>query len=285
MNKKKLIDIFNIDKPNICFVGDIHGEFNSLQGLMKKTNFKDTAYIVCGDIGFGFNKKEYYSKIFNKLSKTASELNCEFIFIRGNHDSKKYFDKRLINRKCFKTIPDYSVIQTPLYNVLCIGGAISIDRTYRQLVLKENALKYSIYHGCTPNEAEKLCQQVYWDDESCYYDEDKLSQLKLNNINIDIVCTHTCPSFTKPFGKENIGYWLSKDENLERDIDNEREVMDKVYNKLKTDGHTLDMWFYGHFHYHNVQFVDKTKFVMLDMCRNGNCDIYDVFNTKETIYN
>lgn len=285
MNKKKLIDIFNIDKPNICFVGDIHGEFNSLQGLMKKTNFKDTAYIVCGDIGFGFNKKEYYSKIFNKLSKTASELNCEFIFIRGNHDSKKYFDKRLINRKCFKTIPDYSVIQTPLYNVLCIGGAISIDRTYRQLVLKENALKYSIYHGCTPNEAEKLCQQVYWEDEPCYYDEEKLSQLKLNNINIDIVCTHTCPSFTKPFGKENIGYWLSKDENLERDIDNEREVMDKVYNKLKTDGHTLDMWFYGHFHYHNVQFVDKTKFVMLDMCRNGNCDIYDVFNTKETIYN
>lgn len=285
MNKKKLIDIFNIDKSNICFVGDIHGEFNSLQGLMKKTNFKDTAYIVCGDIGFGFNKKEYYSKIFNKLSKTASELNCEFIFIRGNHDDKKYFDKRLINRKCFKTIPDYSVIQTPLYNVLCIGGAISIDRTYRKLVLKENALKYSIYHGCTPNEAEKLCQQVYWDDEPCYYDEDKLSQLKLNNINIDIVCTHTCPSFTKPFGKENIGYWLSKDENLERDIDNEREVMDKVYNKLKTDGHTLDMWFYGHFHYHNVQFVDKTKFVMLDMCRNGNCDIYDVFNTKETIYN
>lgn len=284
MNKKKLIDIFNIDKPNICFVGDIHGEFNSLQGLMKKTNFKDTAYIVCGDIGFGFNKKEYYSKIFNKLSKTASELNCEFIFVRGNHDDKKYFDKRLINRKCFKTIPDYSVIQTPLYNVLCIGGAISIDRTYRKLVLKENALKYSIYHGCTPNEAEKLCQQVYWDDEPCYYDEDKLSQLKLNNINIDIVCTHTCPSFTKPFGKENIGYWLSKDENLERDIDNEREVMDKVYNKLKTDGHTLDMWFYGHFHYHNVQFVDKTKFVMLDMCRNGNCDIYDVFNTKETIY-
>ena len=224
------------------------------------------------------------SKIFNKLSKTASKLNCEFIFIRGNHDDKKYFDKRLINRKCFKTIPDYSVIQTPLYNVLCIGGAISIDRTYRQLVLKENALKYSIYHGCTPNEAEKLCQQVYWDDEPCYYDEEKLSQLKLNNINIDIVCTHTCPSFTKPFGKENIGYWLSKDENLERDIDNEREVMDKVYNKLKTDGHTLDMWFYGHFHYHNVQFVDKTKFVMLDMCRNGNCDIYDVFNTKETIY-
>ena len=37
MNSKTLVNIFNIDKPNICFVGDIHGEFNSLQGLMKKT--------------------------------------------------------------------------------------------------------------------------------------------------------------------------------------------------------------------------------------------------------
>ena len=161
MNSKTLVNIFNIDKPNICFVGDIHGEFNSLQGLMKKTNFKDTAYIVCGDIGFGFCKKEYYSNIFNKLTRTASKLNCEFIFIRGNHDSKEFFDKRLINRKCFKTIPDYSVLQTPSYNILCIGGAISIDRTYRQMVLKENALKYSIHHGCSANEAEKLCKQVY----------------------------------------------------------------------------------------------------------------------------
>ena len=56
--------------------------------------------------------------------------------------------------------------------------------------------------------------------------------------------------------------------------------MDKVYNKLKADGHHLYMWFYGHFHYHNVQFVDNTKFVMLDMYRNGNYDVYDVLNTK-----
>ena len=53
-----LTNIFEIDKPNICFVGDIHGEFNSLQGLMKRTGFRDTAYIICGDCGFGFHKKQ-----------------------------------------------------------------------------------------------------------------------------------------------------------------------------------------------------------------------------------
>ena len=107
MCNNKLVNIFKVDKPNVCFIGDIHGEFNSLQGLMKYTNFKDTAYIICGDCGFGFNKKEYYSQIFNKLSRTASKLNCEFIFIRGNHDSREYFDKQLIHIIYFKTIPYY----------------------------------------------------------------------------------------------------------------------------------------------------------------------------------
>lgn len=284
MNNNEVINIFKIDKPNICFIGDIHGEFKGLEGFMKKLHFKDTLFICAGDIGLGFNKKEYYSQIFNRLTRTASKMNCEFIFVRGNHDDKKFFDKQLIHRKCFKTIPDYSVLETPIYNILCIGGAISVDRTYRKSVLKENALKYSMHHDCSLNEAERLCPQVYWEDEPCYYDEEKLKQLKLNNINIDIVCTHTCPSFVKPFGKDQITYWLEKDVKLEEDIDNERNVMDKVYHKLKSDGHKIDMWIYGHFHFHNTQFVDNTKFIMLDMYRNGNYDIYDVFGSPQTIY-
>jgi hypothetical protein len=144
------------------------------------------------------------------------------------------------------------------------------------MMLKENALKYSLYHDCSVNDAEKLCQQVYWEEEPCYYDEDKLSQLKLNDISIDIVCTHTCPSFAKPFGKENIGYWLERDAKLNEDIDNERGIMDNVFNKLIEDGHKLQLWVYGHFHFHNTEYIKDTKFVMLDMYRNGNYDIYDV---------
>lgn len=284
MDKDKLVNIFRIDKPNICFVGDIHGEFKGLQGLMKRTGFRDTAYIVCGDIGLGFNKKEYYSQIFNKLTRTASKLNCEFIFIRGNHDNKVFFDKRLINRKCFKTVPDYSVLQTPTHNILCIGGAISIDRTYRKVEMRNNAYIYALHHGCSITEAEKLCKQLYWEDEACYYDEERISQLKLNGIDIDIVCTHTCPSFTKPIGKDNISYWLSLDKDLETDIDNERHIMDSVYKKLKDDGHSLKNWFYGHFHFHSTEYIDGTKFVMLDMFRNGNYDFYDVVDMEETIY-
>lgn len=274
---ENVIDIFTIDKPNLCFIGDIHGEFKGLQGMMKKTGLRDTAYVVCGDVGLGFHKKEYYSQIFNKLTRTASNLNCEFIFVRGNHDSKAYFDKQLIHRKCFKSVPDYCVLKTPTHNVLCIGGAISIDRLYRKQVFRQNVMDYSLRHGCSLTEAEKLCPQVYWEDEPCYYDDEKLSHLKLNGIDIDIVCTHTCPSFVKPFDKNNITYWLQKDDKLEEDLDNERAVMDKVYYKLRTDGHNIKEWVYGHFHFHSMEYYDGIKFMMLDMFR-GNYDVYSLYN-------
>jgi hypothetical protein len=74
------------------------------------------------------------------------------------------------------------------------------------------------------------------------------------------------------------------DKDLETDIDNERHIMDNVYKKLKEDGHSLKNWFYGHFHFHSTEYIDGTKFVMLDMFRNGNYDFYDVSDTKETIY-
>ena len=604
-----LVKIFKIDKPNVCFIGDIHGEFKSLQGLMKYTNFRDTAYLICGDCGFGFEKKEHYSQIFNKLSRTASKMNCEFIFIRGNHDclskdtrvftkrgflyyneltledevlsfnvnnemsewhsiddiivrdsneifeqkgqslhiectsnhrhlvkhdntygyfktsefktyglppkcyvihgakinqedynikddeirivawlmtdgysdntkytyycisqskekyiqeikesleklnveytcsirerynkeiiikgkkvknkkkenifrlhsefSKKikkflddknvlpswvyelsyrqlkiftdtllkangtvlkqkgnymlfgkyesllsfqplfsmcgyrvsmvkdyrgdyrlnicennlskiminnkkfvkkeykdkvfclttelsnflvelngkvyftgncpsYFEKRLINRKCFKTIPDYSVIQTPNHNILCVGGAVSVDRTYRFALQESNAAKYAKYHKCSINEAKKLCKQVYWENEKCEYNEKMLNELKLNNIKIDIVCTHTGPSFIKPFDNSNIEYWLLKDETLENETNEERKSIDKIYNKLKEDNHPINYWFYGHFHFHNSEYVGNTKFTMLDMWRNGKFDFYNIPFENETFCN
>lgn len=276
MNKKKLVNIFTVDKPNVCFIGDIHGEFQTLNALMKKGNFHDTAFIVCGDIGLGFEKKEHYTQIFNRLSKTASKMNNEFLFIRGNHDDPKYFSKRLINRKCFKTIPDYSVIETPLHNILCVGGAISIDREYRKKIQERNALQYSYYHSCTMNEAMKRCPQTYWEDEKCYFDKEALSQLKINNINIDIVCTHTCPSFVKPYDKIGIKTWIEQDETLANDIDEERNVMDKIYNTLKHDGHKIYKWFYGHYHYHNSEVFGDTTFIMLDMCRYNKYDVYSL---------
>jgi predicted phosphodiesterase len=271
-----MINIIKTNKSGLCFVGDMHGEFNSLQGLMKRTEFTDTVFVLCGDIGFGFEKEEHYKNIFNKLSKTASQFNDEFIFIRGNHDCPQYFDGKKINRKYFKAIPDYTVIQTPVHNILCVGGATSIDRSGRIAATRQNAIQYAYYHQCPLEEAEKLCRQCYWPDEVPVYDEETLNELNQLGIKIDIVATHTCPSFTKPLNKNGIQSWIVVDPKLEADIDAERKVMDDIYNKLIEDGHPLYKWFYGHYHFHNQEYIDGIQFVMLDMWRNGNFDIFDL---------
>jgi UDP-2,3-diacylglucosamine pyrophosphatase LpxH len=270
------LNIIETYRPGVCFVGDIHGEFNSIQGLMKRTEFTDTMYVFNGDCGFGFEKEQHYKNIFNKLNKTAAQFNNECIFIRGNHDSKEYFNGKKINRKYFKAIPDYTVVQTPTHNILCVGGATSIDRTYRLVKYKENAMKYAIYHGCSIDEAYLYCPKGYWSDEAPVYDEEALNELKESGIKIDIVATHTCPSFAKPITKESIQYWLTEDPTLEADIDAERKVMDDLYNKLIEDGHPLYKWFYGHYHFHNQEYINGIQFVMLDKWRNGNFDIYDL---------
>ena len=270
------LNVIETYRPGVCFFGDMHGEFNSLQGMMKRTEFTDTTYIGLGDIGIGFEKPQHYTNVFNKLSRTASSFNCEFLLFRGNHDNKKYFDDKLINRKYFKTIPDYTVVKTPTHNILCVGGATSIDRTYRMAKWHENALRYAMYHGCSEDEAERLCPQVYWPDEQPMYNEEALNELKTLGIEIDIVATHTCPSFAKPINKDGIQYWLKYDTKLNEDLDRERKVMDDVYNKLITDDHPISKWFYGHYHFHNQEFINGVQFVMLDMWRNGNFDIFDL---------
>ena len=275
-----VINIIETYRPGVCFIGDIHGEFKSIQGLMKHTEFTDTTYIFCGDIGFGFEKPQHYSNIFNKLNKTAAHFNNECLFIRGNHDCPKYFDGKEINRKYFKAIPDYTVVKTPIYNILCVGGATSVDRTDRMVRFKQIAMKYAMYHGCSIREAEELCPQVYWTDEAPVYNEEALNELKTNNIKIDIVATHTCPSFAKPINKDGLAYWLQLDPSLEADIDAERKVMDNIYYKLKDDGHPIQKWIYGHYHYHNQEYIEGIQFIMLDMWRNGNFDIYDLPNLK-----
>lgn len=69
----------------------------------------DTLLIVAGDCGFGFDKPAY-------------------------------FNEERIGYKRWRTVQDYSVISACNHNILCIGGAISIDwerRMKQQVVPRE----------------------------------------------------------------------------------------------------------------------------------------------------
>ena len=286
-----MLNIIDINSETIYFIGDIHGNFGCIHNFIKRYGIRNSTLFFCGDCGFGFNKMSHYKEhVFPKLSKLLSKTNNYCVFIRGNHDDPDLYNSFVFNNKRIKAVPDYTIVNVFCENdkktVLCIGGAISVDRSYRMKLMDKAINEYCFYHFCDKEEARKKIQKIYWSNESCYYDKEPLDGLRLNNINVDIVATHTCPSFCKPLTKDGISYWLTNEKcsdidelsnrDLVKDLDNERQAMTNVYVKLKNDKHPLKYWFYGHFHWHNFENIDGVSFYLLDMEHNGNIDAIPV---------
>lgn len=100
---------------------------------------KAKSIVVCGD--------------YKKLQKRLASNNCWLVMLRGNHDNPAYFNTIPIKHRRFLTISDYSVIQACNHNILCVGGAVSVDRSYRKSslkyhhdsVVKHHPLRYWFY--------------------------------------------------------------------------------------------------------------------------------------------
>ena len=278
-----MINILKLNTKAVYAIGDLHGEFNSLSYFVKTYNIENSIILVCGDVGMGFNKKGYYKQTFSALNKDLKKRNTYILFIRGNHDDPECFKTTDYNTKFIKLIPDYTVIEVfnvddikqegESFNILAVGGAISIDRKQRIETNKRYALEYSRWHSCSFEEAmKKLEQKCYWENETPYFDYDILEEIKNNDIKIEVVATHTCPHFCVPYTKDGIKGWLANDYNLEADIDHERQTMTNLYNKLVEDNHPLKEWVYGHYHFHATNEIDGVMFKLLDMVKGCSID-------------
>lgn len=261
---------FQIIADSAFAIGDIHGNFNAITTYIKKKKLRNTCLICCGDCCIGFHSPEQTKRQMKPLNKFCLERQVTILFLRGNHDEKQMYSKRLINMKCVKTVPDYSLIEikceknATTHYILCVGGAISVDRTYRKRRFK----------AMTLHAAEKLglpdCyfNPGYWDDEAPIYDEAALKQLK--QTPIEYVCTHTAPHFCYPHPDAILGKWAASDSSLEEDVLQERQTLTKIYSQLVRDGHPLKAWFYGHFHNVYTEKISNTMFYLMDMGRSDD---------------
>lgn len=281
MEDKKLNIIEFTDVEDLYCIGDIHGKFNSIKGFIKQNDIRNSLIIVCGDCGIGFESTKHYEQtVFPDLIHILKKYNDKLIFIRGNHDSRTIFDSGIFNYDELKVVPDYTVVNiyynedkcAVKHSILCVGGATSIDRTYRLSVERQQVIKKMVFSLCSEEEAYRKIKRVYWDDEAPYYDEERLKMIDKTVCPIDIVCSHTAPSFCYPQTKEGLDYWLTHDKNLSEDLDNERKVFDNIYSYLKENGFELSKWCYGHFHKHNTEYIDGVKFCLLDMDRGVKLD-------------
>lgn len=267
-----MFDIIETNKSFIYAIGDIHGEFKSIANWIKICELSNCALIFCGDFGLGFTSIQKERDGLSKAQKLCEERDIDCYIIRGNHDDPEYYNgtsKNLVLSR-FKPLSDYTVIKSPQHNILCLGGAVSIDRSHRissywdkmHIVIKKGHLSY--------NKARDKVKPTWWENEGFAYNEEILKEITESGLNIDIICSHSAPEHVYPILSNHHSILMfDSDSNLKFDIKRERENLSSVLDFLKKNGSNVLHWYYGHFHDHHMEKIDGTTFHLLDMGTNG----------------
>lgn len=242
------------DYKNVAFIGNFNGNVDLIKDAI--SGIFDSVIICTGDLYIG--KIEFNDDVerIASLQYILHSNNCKFVIIRGNHDNPKYFKRRSSFISEMKEIAedvylaqDYSVIQLEDKNILCIGGARSIDRF---LTIKKID---------------------YWQNEDIQTPPmDFYEELNNNDIKVDIIVSHSAPLFAKPdeYSKK-LKYYNSYlmnacamyDPSLKNDVYLERLLLKGIYEKLNNKHH-IKYYIYGHFNKSIESVYNKTNMVSLN---------------------
>lgn len=236
------------------FLGDLHGKFDSLIKQIKSDNITDTHIVQVGDFGVGFKTfikdKRHLSMYHHILLKN----NIHLWAIRGNHDYKPYFDKDPFGFSNIHLVSDYTVLNLCGKNILCIGGAISIDRI-------PNGYFYAHEIPKKPTGNEN-----WWPDEVFNIDRERLKNFR----DINIVVTHTAPDYCVPNNVNGFSFVVNNmvdtygDTELKTDLMVERYLLTETFNILK-ENNNIECAYYGHFHESYSDYKDGTYYRLLNI--------------------
>lgn len=221
------------------YLGDIHGNFNLINQYVDRFSISDTHIIQVGDFGVGFDTFFKERKKLESINTILLEKNIYFYAIRGNHDRPSYFENDPFGLSNIKLISDYTVLEIESKKILCIGGAVSIDRSYR-ITDAQKMGDNSYVHG-----------QTWFKGEEFNLDVDLLETFR----DINIVVTHTAPDYCTPDNSLGFGAmvnsWINIDSSLKLDLMDERRKMSIAFEILKRNNE-ISNHLYGHFHFSNL---------------------------------
>ena len=259
MNDFTVLEFPEAQQVMVC--GDIHGEFNTLVNkLCVQYQMRNTLLIVAGDCGFGFCKPAYYEEMAKKHSKRMADANNWIVFVRGNHDNPAYFDGKAFNKKRFKAVPDYTVIHACGHRILCVGGAISVDRQYR-IDKFEMKARYDLSLKLNK---DPFLPKWYWENEPPVYNEELVDKI-CEQEWINVVVTHSAPLGCYPATKGLVSSYAECDSSLVIDTDQERSVLRQLLERLLANKMPIARWYYGHFHESKYSEIEGVLFKLLDV--------------------
>ena len=237
----------------ILYLGDLHGNFSLIHQYVKNYDIKDAHIIQVGDFGVGFALLDKERRALGMFHDLFVKNNVIVWAIRGNHDFKPYFDNDPFGFSNIRLVPDYTVLELEGKKILCVGGAVSVDREWRYTGAQRRG-EFNVVPG-----------QSWWKDEVFVLEKEKVVDLK----GINIVVTHTCPSYCPPDNTFGFGSFVegiirdTGDVGLKTDLNVERQAMNDLFHYLKINGNNIDNHYYGHFHKSEVQNYDGIVHRML----------------------
>lgn len=237
----------------ILYLGDIHGNFSLIHQYVKNYDIKDAHIIQVGDFGVGFALLDKERRALGMFHDLFVKNNVIVWAIRGNHDFKPYFDNDPFGFSNIRLVPDYTVLELEGKKILCVGGAVSVDREWRYTGAQRRG-EFDVVPG-----------QSWWKDEVFVLEKEKVVDLK----GINIVVTHTCPSYCPPDNTFGFGSFVegiirdTGDVGLKTDLNVERQAMNDLFHYLKINGNNIDNHYYGHYHKSEVQNYDGIVHRML----------------------
>lgn len=229
----------------LFYLGDIHGNFNLISNYIDKFSITDAHIIQVGDFGVGFKTELKEKRELEMYHHKLVKNNVTVWAFRGNHDFKPYFDNDPFGFSNIKLIPDYTILELCGKRILCVGGAVSVDRlprmTSRQGDVFENNKSWVGF--------EHKGGESWWHDEVFVLDVDKVTSMR----DIDIVLTHTAPVYCPPdntfgFGRL-VDNFATYDDKLKSDLMFERQQMSELFHLLRLNGNSPSKHYYGHFHF------------------------------------
>jgi len=237
------------------FLGDLHGNFSLVGYYVDTYGLKDANIIQVGDFGVGFALFQKDKKNLELYQQKLVENNVILWVVRGNHDFKPYFDNDPFELTNIKLVPDYTVLNFEGKNILCIGGAHSVDR--RSRYTKRQFIGDFDLDRTIPN-----ADETWWHDENFVFNKEKLENFR----NIDIVVTHTAPGFCPPYelgGFVEMVIREGNDGQLKKDLLKERRDLNDAFRILKKNN-DIKYHYYGHFHRTMFKEIDGTKYRLLN---------------------
>ena len=219
---------------NIAIQGDLHSDYNSIPHFLNSNELDRVLIINVGDFAMFGHKPE-----LDELNRNLGLRESKLLVVRGNHDNPMFYTGESIYEN-ITFLKDYTLVKVNDKNILCVGGAISIDRKCGTL--------------SKPNAKDRIGFDYFLDEGFV------LKEVDVDRI--DLVITHTAPDGVFPFYQgQLVDNYALVDETLKTDLFVERYQVRLFCDAILPKG--VKQWYYGHFHQDSVTYIGETRFQCL----------------------